>query len=157
MRLLREEIPSFDVYPFSLPAIRSLQELALDAKVTFLIGENGSGKSTLIEAIAVAAGYNPEGGSRDNNFETRRSDSELHRYVRLIRSWRRPRTGYFLRTESFYNMGTEVDRLSRLPGGVRDAAGLRRPIPARTVPRRIVPRCSEEPVRARWPLRARRA
>jgi len=47
--------------------------------VTFLIGENGSGKSTLVEAIAVAAGYNPEGGSRDNNFETRRSDSELHR------------------------------------------------------------------------------
>ncbi len=117
MRLLREEVPSFEVYPFSLPAVRSLQELALDAKVTFLIGENGSGKSTLIEAIAVAAGYNPEGGSRDNNFETRRSDSELHRYVRLIRSWRRPRTGYFLRTESFYNMGTEVDRLSELPGG----------------------------------------
>jgi hypothetical protein len=113
MRLLREEVPSFDVYPFNLPVVRGLHELPLDAKVTFLIGENGSGKSTLVEAIAVAAGYNPEGGSRDNNFETRRSDSELHRHVRLVRSWRRPRTGYFLRTESFYNMGTEVDRLSR--------------------------------------------
>jgi predicted ATPase len=117
MRLLRDEVPSFDVYPFSLPVVRGLHELPLDVKVTFLIGENGTGKSTLVEAIAVAAGYNPEGGSRDNNFETRRSDSGLHRYVRLVRSWRRPRTGYFLRTESFYNMGTEVDRLSRLRGG----------------------------------------
>ena len=117
MRLLRDEVPSFDVYPFSLPVVRGLHELPLDVKVTFLIGENGSGKSTLVEAIAVAAGYNPEGGSRDNNFETRRSDSQLHRHVRLVRSWRRPRTGYFLRTESFYNMGTEVDRLSQLPGG----------------------------------------
>ena len=117
MRLLRDEVPSFDVYPFSLPVVRGLHELPLDVKATFLIGENGSGKSTLVEAIAVAAGYNPEGGSRDNNFETRRSDSQLHRHVRLVRSWRRPRTGYFLRTESFYNMGTEVDRLSQLPGG----------------------------------------
>jgi hypothetical protein len=63
MRLLRDDVPTFDIYPFSLPVVRGLRELPLDAKVTFLIGENGSGKSTLIEAIAVAAGYNPEGGN----------------------------------------------------------------------------------------------
>lgn len=97
--------------------LQAFHELPLDARVTFLIGENGTGKSTLVEAIAVAAGFNAEGGSRDNNFATRRSESDLHRHVRLIRSSRRPRTGYFLRAESFYNMGTEVDRLSKLPGG----------------------------------------
>lgn len=123
MRLLRDEVPSFDQYPFQLPAIRSLGELPLDARVTFLVGENGSGKSTLVEAIAVAAGFNPEGGSRDNKFATRRSESELHRHVRLVRSTRRPRTGYFLRAESFYNVGTEADRIAREPGGSYDAYG----------------------------------
>ncbi len=117
MRLLRDEVPSFDVYPFALPAIRSLNELPLDARVTFMVGENGSGKSTLVEAVAVAAGFNPEGGSRDNNFATRRSDSELHHHVRLVRSTRRPRTGYFLRAESFYNVGTEAERIVREAGG----------------------------------------
>jgi len=127
MRLLRDEVPSFDVYPFQLPAIRSLEELPLDAQVTFLVGENGSGKSTLVEAIAVAAGFNPEGGSRDNNFVTRRSDSELHRHVRLVRSTRRPRTGYFLRAESFYNVGTEAEQIARQPGGSFAAYGGRSP------------------------------
>jgi predicted ATPase len=123
MRLLRDEVPSFDRYPFHLPAIRSLGKLPLDSQVTFLVGENGSGKSTLVEAIAVAAGFNPEGGSRDTNFATRRSESELHRHVRLVRSTRRPRTGYFLRAESFYNVGTEADRIAREPGGSYDAYG----------------------------------
>ena len=53
VRLLRDQVTAFDAYPFSIPAVRSLDELALDPKVTFLIGDNGSGKSTLIEAIAV--------------------------------------------------------------------------------------------------------
>jgi predicted ATPase len=127
MRLLRAEVPSFDVYPFHLPAIRSLEELPLDTPVTFLAGENGSGKSTLVEAVAVAAGFNPEGGSRDNNFATRRSESELHRHVRLVRSARRPRTGYFLRAESFYNVGTEADRIAREPGGSYAAYGGKSP------------------------------
>jgi predicted ATPase len=43
--------------------------------VTFLVGENGSGKSTLIEAIAVAVGFNAEGGSRDFHFSTRAGDA----------------------------------------------------------------------------------
>jgi predicted ATPase len=127
MRLLRDEVPSFKEHPFQLPAIRSLHELPLDARVTFLVGENGSGKSTLVEAIAVAAGFNPEGGSRDNNFATRRSDSELHQHVRLVRSARRPRTGYFLRAESFYNVGTEAERIVREANGNFEAYGGRSP------------------------------
>ena len=127
MRLLRDEVPSFDVYPFALPAIRSLGELPLDARVTFLVGENGSGKSTLVEAIAVAAGFNPEGGSRDNNFATRRSHSDLHQHVRLVRSTRRPRTGYFLRAESFYNVGTEAEEIAKQMGGSFNAYGGKSP------------------------------
>ena len=101
-------------YPFTLPvvaALRSAGRLRLDPRVTFLTGDNGTGKSTLIEAIAVAAGFNPEGGTVNFRFSTRSSESSLGRYLRLVRSPGKPQTGFFLRAESFYNVATEVDRL----------------------------------------------
>jgi len=110
LRLLREEVPSFSRYPFSIPCVRTLGELQFHPKVTYFVGENGSGKSTLIEAIAVAAGFNPEGGSQNFNFATHASHSDLHRFLRLIRGTRRPRTGYFLRAESFFNVATYIDQ-----------------------------------------------
>jgi AAA domain len=60
--------PDTTVYPFTIPALKKFQRLQMHPKVTFLVGENGSGKSTLIEGIAVAYGFNPEGGSRNFNF-----------------------------------------------------------------------------------------
>lgn len=116
VRLLRDQVPGFDRYPFSIPALRGLEELALDAKVTFLIGDNGAGKSTLIEAIAVLAGFNAEGGSKNFKFTTRSSESELHRYMRPVRGVRRPRDGFFLRAESYFNVGTEIEKLDAEPG-----------------------------------------
>jgi predicted ATPase len=118
VELLRERVPSFDAYPFSIPALRAFATLDLHPKVTFLVGENGSGKSTLIEAIAIAAGFNAEGGSRNFAFATRRSESDLHQHLRLVRGVRRPRTGFFLRAESFFNVATEIERL-----GVDDSYG----------------------------------
>jgi predicted ATPase len=109
--LKRDEIESFDVYPFSIPAIRQLHELRLDSPVTLFAGENGSGKSTLVEAIAVAAGFNPEGGSRNMTVSTRPSHSVLHKHLRLVRGTRRPRNGYFLRAESFFNVATHVEEI----------------------------------------------
>lgn len=109
--LERDRVQSFDAYPFSIPAVRALDRLELDAPVTFLVGDNGAGKSTLVEAIAVAAGFNAEGGSRNFNFKTRSSESDLHRFIRLVRGVRRPRDGYFLRAESFFNVATEVENL----------------------------------------------
>jgi len=115
IRLVREEVPSFDEYPFSLPAVRQLYELSLHPSVTYLVGENGSGKSTLLEAVAIAAGFNAEGGSMNFAFSTRASHSKLHRYLRLSRGYKRPRDGYFLRAESFYNLASEIDRLDEEP------------------------------------------
>jgi predicted ATPase len=114
--LRRDEVPSFASYPFSLPALRSLATLDLHPRVTFLIGENGSGKSTLLEAIAVALGLNAEGGSKNFRFGTRVSHSELHRYLRIGRTVSKPRTSYFLRAESFFNVATEIERLDREGG-----------------------------------------
>jgi predicted ATPase len=115
VRLVRDSVRDFKVYPFSIPSIESLEELELDAKVTFLIGENGSGKSTLIEAIAVLAGFNAEGGTKNFRFGTRRSESCLHQFMRPVRGVRRPRDGFFLRAESYFNVGTEIERLDAEP------------------------------------------
>lgn len=91
--------------------------LTLAPGVTFLVGENGSGKSTLIEGIAVAAGFNAEGGSRSFRFSTRASESALGRALRVGRAPGRERSSFFLRAESFYNVATEIERLDREGGG----------------------------------------
>ena len=113
--LLDERIEDASVYPFTIPAVRGLSRLDLDSKITFLVGENGSGKSTLAEAIAVAAGFNAEGGTINFNFHTRRSESPLHRAIRLSRSIYKPRTGFFLRAESFFNVATDIERMDAEP------------------------------------------
>jgi predicted ATPase len=109
--LLRDKVDSFEQYPYSLPAVRMLDRLQLHPAVTFLIGENGAGKSTLLEAIAVAWGFNPEGGSINFGFSTRDSHSSLCDHLRLTRGTRRPRDGYFFRAESFFNVATEIEKL----------------------------------------------
>lgn len=113
--LLRDRVESFDRYPFSLPAVKGLDRLELHPKMTILVGENGSGKSTLLEAIAVSLGFNPEGGTKNFAFGTRASHSELHEYLRVAKGIRRPRNGFFLRAESFFNVATEIERLDEEP------------------------------------------
>jgi predicted ATPase len=115
VKLRRDKIDSFDPYPFSLPVVRHLETLELHPAVTFLVGENGSGKSTLLEAIAVAWGFNPEGGTKNFRFGTRASHSVLHEYVRLVKSAKRARDGFFLRAESLFNLATEIEHLDDEP------------------------------------------
>lgn len=115
--LQRDTVPSFDAYPFRLNAVRRLDTLRLHPAVTFLVGENGAGKSTLLEATAVAWGFNPEGGTLNFNFTTRDSHSTLWRHLRLSRGVQRPRDGFFLRAESFYNVASNIDALDAEPGG----------------------------------------
>ena len=117
IKLERERVVDWEAFPFSLPSVRTLGSLTLHPSLTLLVGENGSGKSTLLEAIAVAAGFNAEGGSRNFNFSTRKSHSPLDGYLRLVRNPRRERTGYFLRAESFFNVATEIERLDVGGGG----------------------------------------
>ena len=105
-------------YPFDLPVVAWLartRRLSLGSGVTFLVGENGSGKSPLVEAVAVAAGFNPEGGSRNFRFATRASESSLGEHLVLGRGTAKPRTGFFLRAESYYNVATEIERLGLVP------------------------------------------
>jgi predicted ATPase len=126
-RLLRDKIKSFDQYPFSVPAVKNFDVLEFHPKVTFIVGENGTGKSTLLEAISVAYGFNPEGGGRNFGFSTRASHSNLHNYLRLSKGYKRPKDGFFLRAESFYNFASEIDRLDEDPFGrgppIKDSYG----------------------------------
>lgn len=120
IRLQRDQIANFNQYPFSIPFIRELNSLEFNKNVTIFVGENGCGKSTLLEAIAVGLGFNPEGGTKDTHFETRDTHSNLHEYIRLEKSFRRYKDGYFLRAESFYNVATNIDELDEqyIPEGV---------------------------------------
>jgi predicted ATPase len=111
VRMRWELVADRQCYPFDIPAVAGLRELELDPRATFLVGENGSGKSTLLEGIAVAAGLNAEGGSRNFRFQTRPSESELHRHLQLVRGARHPVTDFFLRAETFYNVATQVDEI----------------------------------------------
>lgn len=123
-KIVLEDAIAYDrTYIRDLPVVRSLRErdgLELCAPVTFLVGENGTGKSTLLEAVAVAWGFNPEGGSRNFTFSTCETHAGLHRYIRLVRGAYRAKGGFFLRAESFYNVASEIDRI---PGLYEDAYG----------------------------------
>lgn len=94
-------------YLRKIDAIRDVGELSFHKPITFFVGENGSGKSTLLESIAVAYGFNPEGGTKNYSFSTYDSHSELCDATKIIKGVRRPRSGYFLRAESFYNVATK--------------------------------------------------
>jgi predicted ATPase len=114
IKLRRADIEDFNVYPFSISGIKGLDSLQFHPDVTFFVGENGTGKSTLIEAIAVSLGFNPEGGTKQSQFATNRTHSELHSYLTMVRSYKKPADGYFLRAESFYNLATYMDEVGYL-------------------------------------------
>lgn len=104
-----------DSYLSRLPAVRALAErgeegLSFSKPVTFLVGENGTGKSTLLEAIAVACGFNAEGGTRNFHFSTRDTHSPLCQAITVART-DYPRDGFFFRAESFYNVATNIDEM----------------------------------------------
>ena len=85
-------------------------------RVTFFIGENGTGKSTLLEAIAVKAGFNAEGGSKNFLHKTSESASgpavQLANSIRL--SWdKKILEGYFFRAESFFTLASELERIQK--------------------------------------------
>lgn len=111
--LKREQIASFEEYPFCLPAVKSIDNLTFHPKVTFFVGENGTGKSTILESIAAAYGFNPEGGSKNFSFSTAESHSNLYSFMKLVKGIRRPKDGFFLRAESFYNVATYIDVLDK--------------------------------------------
>ncbi len=121
--LLKENIKQLDKYPFNLSAVKNLSELEFHENVTFLVWENGSGKSTLIEALAVAMRFNPEWGSKNINFSTHETHSDLSEYLRVAKGIIMPKDWYFLRAESFYNVASNIDDLESGGAGIQGCYG----------------------------------
>ncbi len=109
LELQADSIGDAETYPFNIPAIKSLDRLQFHPHVTFLIGENGTGKSTLLESIAIMAGFNPEGGTKNFRGQNRPSESALHEHLRLARGVSRETSGFFLRAETMFNVATEAE------------------------------------------------
>lgn len=108
-------------YVRNIPALVGLDSLRLTHDVTYFVGENGSGKSTLLEAMAVAYGLNPEGGSQNYLFSTHDTHSSLHEAVHLMRGFERPWRAWFLRAESFYNVASAAESYDDLRFGPNHA------------------------------------
>lgn len=94
-------------YLRNIEALKGIKEIEFSNPITFFVGENGSGKSTLLEAIAVAHGFNPEGGTKNYSFSTHDTHSELCDAIQISKGFRKEKIGYFLRAESFYNVATK--------------------------------------------------
>lgn len=96
-------------YCRNIPSIKSINEIYFNSNITFFVGENGTGKSTLLESIAVAYGFNPEGGNLNFNFSTMDTHSELYNAITVIKGASKPKSSFFLRAESFYNVATKIE------------------------------------------------
>jgi predicted ATPase len=97
-------------FPYDVPAVAAVEALSLDAPVTLLAGDNGSGKSTLVEAIAEAIGFAAQGGELERSGELPAVPRvALGGALAPVLSHHKPRIGYFLRAESFFNVAAYVD------------------------------------------------
>lgn len=106
-------------YLNELPVIKFFakqKSLRFSKDVTFFVGENGTGKSTFLEAIAVAYGFNAEGGTRNLRFSTNNTHSELYKHITLVKQ-AYSKGGFFLRAESLYNVATNIDEMDSLASG----------------------------------------
>src|SRR5262245_37108492 len=105
---------NFESYPLNIAAVREIESIEFHPDVTFFVGENGSGKSTVLEAIALAMGFGPEGGTKNVRFATAKSTSDLYTLLRPSRGVRKPKDAYFLRAESFFNVASYMDEVGYL-------------------------------------------
>ena len=96
-------------YLQEIPALKHLKTLEFQKSITFFAGENGTGKSTLLEAIATAYGFNPEGGTINYRFSTYDDVSELNHALSITKGYRRAKSSYFFRAESFFNVASKAE------------------------------------------------
>lgn len=116
-------IKSFDLktvektneFPFNLPILQNFTKTDFHPNVTFFVGENGSGKSTLLEAISIALGFNPEGGTKNFQFSNYDSHSSLDDYLRISKGAKREKQGFFFRAETFYNVASYIEEIDTQP------------------------------------------
>jgi predicted ATPase len=97
-------------FPYDVPAVAALPSLDLGAPITLLAGDNGAGKSTIVEAVAAAIGFGAEGGELERPHRPAALPSPvLDEHLLPVVSATKPRGGYYLRAESFFNIARYID------------------------------------------------
>jgi predicted ATPase len=100
------KVPVWDrnVWPFTVPAIRSLAEsgISFTRPVTFLVGENGSGKSTIVEAIAEVFRIDVRGGHGGRRSASSLESGALSPQLKVLPpiARRKKVKSFFLRSET---------------------------------------------------------
>jgi predicted ATPase len=114
-----------DRFPFDVPALAAVEDLRLDRPVTLLAGENGTGKSTILEAVAEAIGFGDEGGEFERLGELPPVPrSVLNGALAPVLSDTKPRNGYYLRAESFFNIARFIDSGARFAPDISIYGGI---------------------------------
>lgn len=109
-RTVPDRVPDPDAYPFSVPALRSL-DLTFRSPVTFVVGENGSGKSTLVEALAMSFGVPASGGGRHDVVDAPDVDPHNTFETALRRAYKVPPPDvYFFRAELLAHYGAMLEQ-----------------------------------------------
>ena len=112
LRAARLSLPARipDTFPFTVPPIRAMDEIAFDGPVTFFVGENGSGKSTLLEGLAAAIGSITVGAENVDDDPTLIPIRQFASHLKL--TWNvRTRKGFFLRSEDFFGYTKRMARI----------------------------------------------
>ena len=108
VRLLSEEFPTRNHYPFNLDVLRQTRSLPFSLPVTFLIGENGSGKTTLLEALAKRCQIHIWSGMECTRCEPNPYEEMLFLYLQVV--WTDGIVpGSFFSSQIFKNFAQLVD------------------------------------------------
>ena len=101
-------------FPFSIPAMAMIERLRLERPVTLLAGENGTGKSTILDAIARSMGFAEQGGGLERLGELSAAGRPVLGGALIpVLTATKPRGGYYLRAESFFNVAAFIDSDAR--------------------------------------------
>ena len=102
--------PEEEVFPFTLPIIKSLEEpIKFTSNITFFVGENGSGKSTLLEGIAAKLNL-PVAGNASIDLDPALENARfLAKYLSLGQQ-NKSNSGFFSRAEDFIGFVKNIQR-----------------------------------------------
>jgi len=108
VRLLSDQYPTTERYPFNLEILQRTDALVFCSAVTFFTGENGSGKSTLLEALARRCNIHIWRGVERTRATVNPYEEWLHLYVRA--EWADgPVDGSFFSSQIFRNFAQLLD------------------------------------------------
>jgi predicted ATPase len=108
VRLLPEQYPTRNHYPFNIDVLQKTRSITFSSPVTFFVGENGSGKTTLLEALARRCHIHIWSGIERTRSVVNRYEETFFLYIEV--EWREDIVpGSFFSSQIFRNFAQLVD------------------------------------------------